>query len=877
MRIAARTAGKAGRAGKALRAVMTVGVWLAAGPLTAQVPTFQEVTGHDFGQRITQHHEMVRYLERLAETSDRVAIRRIGRSWEGREFVVAIVTAPEHHARLEAIRTTSLRLHDPRGLDDAAATGLLAGQPAVLFFGGSIHGFELSGSEGVLKLLEHLTVRDDPATMAALSGAVVLIDPMLNPDGRDAFAQLNHQRLPATPPSNRDDWSNDFTGWQGLQFRTGHYYFDTNRDWFAHTQPEARDRVAFLGTWQPQVAVDMHEMGADAEFYFDPPGDPTNPYFPVFASRWFRIFGEAYATAFDSAGFEYMARERYNYFYPGYTSSRAYAGGAVAMLFEQGSTRGLALERADGTIRTLAEALEQQYVAAWTAVQTAVRNRERLLQEYLASQRAVVTPAGSATRRYLIDPRSGDPALVRELVSLLGRNGIAVGRLSGETRLSGVRDRAGTEVGQRSFPAGTWVVVAAQPAGRMARTLLEPETPLPAEFLRRARAYVDRDENPRFYDITAWSLPLLFNLDAYSTVDGRQLAIDSGVEEGTGGGGDMRPPDRASYAYLLDGRNAATAAALWHLRDRGHRVGVLTVGSRFGPTVIPSGAGVVRVGQNGPDIHDAVREVAARYGIGVTAVGTGLADSGFPTLGSGDYTFNLAPSRIALLAEDGIQGYSFGWAWYTLDRQYGIPVTVLRTRAVGGTDLTKYDVIVVPSAGSGPLREALGERGLERLDTWVRDGGTLVAISAASDFARERFSLAVRSWYDTDDGEGAQAFNVPGAVFEARLDTLRRMTAGYGGAALPVLVNSSRLLLPPDGPPASRQRVIATYAPERPLRAGHAWPETLDRIPGAVYAYEERVGDGRVILFAEDPNFRAYHRGVNRLFLNAVVLGPSAP
>lgn len=849
------------------------GVLLLAGTAGAQAPTFEEVTGHAFGERITQHHEMVRYLDRLATASDRVTIERIGRSWEGREFLVAVVTAPEHHARLEEIRQASLRLFDPRGSD----AGVPAGQPAVVFFGGSIHGFELSGAEGALKLLEHLSTRNDPATLAALRSTVVLIDPMLNPDGRDAFAQLNHQRLPAEPPSVREDWSNDFTFWQALQFRTGHYFFDTNRDWFAHTQRETLHRVAFLRRWQPQVAVDMHEMGADAEFYFDPPGDPTNPYFPDFASRWFGTFGRAYAAAFDSAGFEYMSRERYNYFYPGYTSSRGYAGGAVAMLFEQGSTRGLALDRADGTTRTLADALEQQYVAAWTAVQVAANERDRLLREYLASQRAAATPGANATRRYLIDPAAGDPALVRELVDLLRRNGIEVRALAAEARLSGVRDRRGDDVGTRTFPAGTWVVEAAQPAGRMARTLLEPDTPLPPAFLREARARVERDENPRFYDITAWSLPLLFNLQAYSATDGRQLIVDSMSDEERRREGDARPLEQAEYAYLLDGRNAFTTAALWHLRDRGYRVGVLTAGSRFGTTRIASGAGIVRVGQNPPDVHEAVRELAARYGIGVTALGTGLADSGFPTLGSGDHTFNLAPSTIALLAEDGIQGYSFGWAWYTLDRQYGIPVTVLRTRSVAGAELDRYDVIVVPSAGAGGLREALGERGLERLETWVRDGGTLVAIDDAADFARERFSLGVRSWYDTEDGEDAQPFTVPGAVIGARVDTLRWLAAGTAPGPLPVLVTSSRLLLPAEGPPSARQRVVATYLPERPLLSGHAWPESHERLPGAVAVYEERVGGGRVILFPEDPNFRAYHRGMNRMFLNAVVLGPSAP
>ena len=848
------------------------------GTLAAQAPSFRDLTGHGFGERITQHHQMERYLQRLGETSDRVRVVRQGASWEGRGLWVAIVTAPENHARLDAIRTASLRLADPRGLAADSAARLAATQPVVVWFGGSIHGFELSGSEGVLKLLEHLTTRSDPATLAALREAVVLIDPMLNPDGRDAFTHVNHERIGRVPSSSRDDWANDFTGWQPLQFRTGHYYFDNNRDWFAQTQPETRHRVAFLRQWAPQVAIDMHEMGPDAEFYFDPPGDPTNPHFPAFPSRWFQTFGEAYAAAFDSAGFEYMTRERYNYFYPGYTSNRGYQG-AVAMLFEQGSTRGLALTRGDGSVRTLSDALEQQYLAAWTAVRTAVTGRERLLREFHESQRALVTGAdggrATTTRRFLIDPALGDPALVRELVTLLQRNGADLSVLDAATRLTGVLDRAGRAVGARDFPAGTYLVDTHQPAGRLVRTLLAPETPLPPEFLERARAFVDRDENPRFYDITAWSLPLLFNLGVFGTDDARPLPSSPAAP------GDSAPAARphggtAGYALLLDGANVYTAAALHRLRTDGHRVGVLTAPSRIAGRMVPSGTGIVRLGQNRSDVADAVAAVADRFGIAVLTPPTGLSDSGYPALGSGDHTFNLRPARIALLAEEGIQGYSFGWNWYTLDRQYELPITIVRTRAMGGMKLEDYDVIVIPEAGGG-FTGALGEPGTDRLDRWVRDGGTLVTLGAATEFARTQFSLALRSWYDEKENEHARRFAVPGAVFQAELDLRHWITAGYREPMLPVLVNSSRLYLPPDGPPNSGRRVIARYAATTPRLSGHAWPETLARIPGAVYAYEERVGNGRVICFAEEMSFRAYARGMNRLFLNAVVLGPSAP
>lgn len=855
--------------------MVAAGTALLVGRAGAQVPTFEQAVGHAFGARITQHHEMVHYLERLAETSPRVTVERLGESWEGRVFLVAIVTAQENHARLEAIRTANGRLADPRGLESDEAATLIADQPAVVWFGGSIHGFELSGSEGALKLLEHLTTRNDPATMEVLRNTVVLIDPMLNPDGRDAFAHINHEYIGREPSPNRDDWSNDFSGWQALKFRTGHYFFDNNRDWFAHTQPVARDRVAFFMRWPPQVAVDMHEMSPDVEFYFDPPGDPANPYFPAFSLRWFETFGDAYAAAFDSAGFEYMTRERYNYFYPGYTSSRAYQGGAVAMLYEQASTRGLTLTRGDGTVRTLADALEQQYLAAWTATRVAAGNRERLLREYLDSKRAAISDGRRGIRRYLVDPREGDPGLVRELVHLLARNGVEIDVLGGETRLSGVRDRTGRALGQRTFPTGTFVVETAQPTGRLIGTLLEPETPIPEDFLRLARTRVERAENPRFYDITGWSLPLLFNLGVYGTTDGRALTTASAAHpepEGATDGG----PERASYAYLLDGSNAATAAALYHLKARGYRAAVLTAPSRIDGQAVASGTGIVRVGQNDSTMHAAVRDVARRYGIAVRAVATGLADSGFPALGSGDHTFNLKPSTIAILAEDGVQGYSFGWAWYTLDRQYEIPVTVLKTRSVAGTELERYDVIVVPSGSSTQLATALGEDGLERLKRWVQDGGTLVTIGGSTDFARTQFELALRSWYDTDDGKDAQRFNVPGAIFRTELNKRHWATAGYDGD-LPVLVGSSRIYLAPDGAPNRRRRVIATYAATAPRIAGHAWPESLDRLAGAVFAYEERVGGGRVIIFAEDVNFRGYHRGLNRLFLNAVVLGPSAP
>ncbi len=899
-------------------------------PAAAQAPSFSEVVSHEFGERITLHHQMVDYLETVAAASPRVTLIEQGRSWEGRRLVAAVVTSPNNHDRLDELRRRAAELADPRGANPARIEAIVDDQPVIVWYGGSIHGNELSGAEGLLKLLERLATADDPATRRVLENAVVLIDPMLNPDGRDAFARKNRENLGREPNPDPLDWNNDFTWWQGIKYRTGHYYFDTNRDWFAHTQRETRARVATMRAWHPQVAVDAHEMGREVEFFFDPATDPYPATFPAYALEGFELFNRAYAAAFDSAGFEYMTRERYNYFYPGYSTSYGSYQGAVGMLYEQGSSRGPALERPDGSVRTLAEALEHQYLAAWTAARTAADRRRELLRDYAAAKRAAVEDGRSGVRRYLLAP-GGDPALLAEAVDLLLRGGVEVHRLTEEARLEGVRDRAGREVSDRSFAAGTFVVEAAQPMNRLVRALLEPEVPVPEDFLREARERVERDQDARFYDITAWSLPLLFDLEGYSSTDGRSLATTE-VEEplrpwgedadpatgpmGTDAAAGRAPgPDpsagagpaavpEAGYAYVVDGRSAASLPVLYHLVHRGHRAGMLLEPTRIAGEDLPAGSVVVLVGNNDAAVHDAVRELAGRFRVEVRALDTGLAEGERPSLGTGDLV-RVRPPSVALLAESPVHGYSFGWAWYTLDRQYGIPTTVLRVGSVAGEDLSDYDVLVVPDlfTSSGLARE-LGGDGTARLRRWVRDGGTLVAVGEAVAFAREELDLlALRSWYEeaagpgadggagraaddpSEDGDGAAdggapepyRFEVPGAVLRGTVEDAWWLSAGVG-RELPVLVASSRVYLPPEGTPDDDRRTVVRYAGEDPLQlSGHAWPESLERLSGAVFAYEERAGDGRVIAFTEDPSFRALWRGANRLFLNAVVVGPSAP
>jgi hypothetical protein len=844
---------------------------ISASDLFAQSKTYKEINGFEFGERISENYHSIRYLEHLEQTSDRVKLIDLGFSWDKRPMKMAIVTSPENHQRLDEIRENAQALNDPRATSDAAASRIMENQPTVVYLGGSIHGFELSGSDAMLKLLEKLVTQDTPEIREMLSNTVVLIDPMINPDGRDAFAQFNHQRTGRQVNPSRDDWNNDFTRWQALQFRTSHYYFDMNRDWFAQTHPEIRSRAAVIQDWRPQVGVDAHEMGSDMEFYFDPPTDPYAPFFPEHAKNWFPEFGMAYADAFNEAGFEYTSHEMFNYFYPGYTTSFLTYQGAVGLLFEQGSTRGLAITRADGSVRTYADAVEQQYVASLATVRLSSDRRKELLQSYFDDHKKAIADGRNGYQRYFITP-DGDPGLVKEAANLLMRVGVEVGILQENTSVRNARDRYGKNAGNVTLPAGTLVIEASQPRNRYIRTLLEPRTDVPEAFLETARERIDRGENPRFYDMTSWSLPLMFNLTAYSAGGAR---INAPLIEGEFTPDLRFPAQQPTYAYILDGKQTAALSVLYRMKTMGYRAGVLSKATQIEGKPFASGSVFFRTGINDESLHADLREWAEYFGVHVHGLNTGMGDNGNLSLGS-TAVMHVNEPKVAIIAEEPISGLSFGFAWHKLDRQYEIDHTILRGSSIAGTDLSAFNVIILPEIfGAGAMNQVLGEAGQNRLRQWVRDGGTLVSLGSATEYVRKDLELSgLVSFYDHEDHAKLPQISVPGAFVKGVPDGENWLTSGYEGE-IPFLVFSSRLYRFPKTAPSQMQREPLRASETEPIIAGHAWSESVERLPNSTLVYEERVGRGRVIMFSEDTNFRGYWRGLDRMFLNAVILGPS--
>ena len=763
---------------------------------------------------------------------------------------------------------------------------LVADQPAILWIQGSIHGFELSGTEGMLLLLEHLTTRDDTETLRALENTVILVDPLVNPDGRDAFAHFNHQRISRAPRPERDDWANDFTSWQSLTFRTGHYFFDNNRDWTAQTQRVARARARAILEWRPQALIDAHEWTPDIEFFFPHMwgGDRPRGGAASYAETWCDEFGASFAEIFHREGRPFTTREVYGCglgtSIAASTTAWAPWIGAVGILFEQGSSRGLALTRPDGSVRTLRYAAENQYLGSWALVERASRDRDRLLREYYAQHQAFIEDESDGIQRFLLPP-TGDPNLRAEAVNLLLNNQVEVDMLTSPIRLGSLVDAEGGSVGEREFAAGTYVVEVAQP----------------------------RVINILFGVANTTTIPHLFNLEAFGSRDGRSLpvqrvngpllsasdaaALEAGVDRVStlANGGNPAPPQipQASYAYIIDGAQALGVSAAYHLRAAGHRLSISTSTIRLASQELTPGTVVVLVEDNPPTIHEAVREVAERFHLEVRAVDSGLAEQDYPSLGSGSLVAMRTPT-IALVAEDPVNAYSFGWNWFTIERQYHIPVTVLRAGSLASSPLHRFDTILLPELSGSAFARLLGPEGLDRLRRWVEDGGVLVTLGSATEFARNQLGIldGLQSWYETDEGRDASPTSLPEATIPALLRSpgynpgsqtpADWISAGYQeNARIHVVGQSSRHYIATEGSGAAGGYVVATYAPlsdERKAAAG--WAESAAQVEGGVYLYHQRVGRGRIVAFAEDPNLRAQLRGTDRLFLNALVLSASA-
>jgi hypothetical protein len=831
------------------------------------VPTPRSVLGYEVGERFTPHHLLMRYLERLAATSPRVKLDTVAHSFEGREVMRVVVTSPANQRRLAEIRADARRLADPRGAVPAELSAILRRIPAIAWLGYTVHGNEASGTEASLAVLYQLAAGRDPETRMILDSTVVLIDPVQNPDGherhvQDVLRMRGALGVPASPGARIHQGN-----WPGA--RTSHYYFDLNRDWFIHSHPETRGRAETFLSWAPHVAVDLHEMGSSSTYFFAPPMEPINQNVDPSIVEWWEVYAAANAAALSERGESFFRGEGYDEFYPGYGVSWPILNGAVGMTYEQASSRGGAIRRDDGTVLTLRDAAANHYATSWATALTTARRRESRVRDYLAfRQRASTLRAPVRTVVFARDAQGRADSLAARLVG----NGVEVRRLRAAATVGGAREYGAERAFSARLPAGSYVVDLAQPQGRLARALLEPDAVLDSAFIRQELESRRTGQPDRFYDVTAWSLPYTFRVRAWTAP-----GVVGPTEPVQGFAGGAAPPAAARYAYAWEAGSEAGTRLLAALLADSVRVWYAPKYFRASGVEWAQGAFLVRVAANAPAVHEQVRRHAAASGARVVPIQSALVEAG-TDLGSNS-VFALRAPRVALVGGEGISGNSFGFAWFALDQRIRYPSTPVDASALGEATLADFDVLVIPSASPAALERALGEAGKARLAAWVRRGGVLVTLENASAWlAQEKTGISrlrpLPAPEATDSAGAPVLSQVPGAIVRAVADTLSPLMAGVNQAELPVLAFSDHAFRAPrDFRPGE---VVLRHAPLPRLRlAGYLWPEIPARLAGTPYLWTEKVGRGRVVAFAGDPNFRDLWRGLLPLFANAVFFGPS--
>ncbi|MDJ0908667.1 MAG: M14 family metallopeptidase, partial [Woeseiaceae bacterium] len=680
------------------------------------VPTIESVTGHAPGARITWSGDAIRYFDALAEAEpDRVAVHRYATSWEGRELIYVVITSAENMARIDDVQAGMQQLRDAGNTSSAEAAAIIESQPAVTWLSYAVHGNEISTTDSAMLTAYHLLAsRGDPRVDEILNETVVVIDPVQNPDGRDRFIHHFEMAEGLVPSADRLAAEHDEPWPSG---RVNHYLFDMNRDWFKMTQPETQGRIAAIQDWYPVAFVDSHEMGSDMTYYFAPEAVPYNPHLADAQRASLELFGRTNARWFDEFGIDYFTREIFDAFYPGYGASWPSYFGSVAMTYEQGSARGLVVRRYDGTELTYAETVRNQFVTSLGTAETTATHRQSLLEDFYDYQRSAIQEGASEDIRAYVVPTQADQAGANKLAALLVQQGADVDVATEAFRACGT-----------TFEAGSYVINLAQPAKRLLRTLLDVDVPMDDAFLteqerRRAKGLPDE-----IYDVTAWSLPLMMNVDAVAC--NRRVAVasrpasDQLVQPGSVTNGS------ASVAYLVPWGEATAVNFLANALREGLAVKSTDKAFTHSGTEYPAGTVIIDVADNDDELHATVRTLAEESGARVVGVDDSWVTEG-PNFGSANVVRHPAP-RVAIAWDMPTNPYSAGNTRFVIERQFDYPVTPIRTRRIATADLGNYDVLILPTtfgAGYGPV---LGEAGAENLKDWVARGGVLISFGNAN-------------------------------------------------------------------------------------------------------------------------------------------------
>ena len=814
----------------------------------------QQFLGYRLGDQFTPHSQIVRYVEYLAgQAPARMKLQTYGRTYEGRPLLLATLSSEANINNLETIRTDNLK-----------RTGLLAGQPsgnqpAVVWLSYNVHGNEAVSSEAVMQVVYDLVTAKNQDIVKWLQNTVVLIDPCVNPDGRDRYAVWHNQvanQVPNSSPLAREHQE----PWPGG--RPNHYLFDLNRDWAWQTQVETQQRITLYNQWMPQVHADFHEMGVETAYYFSPAAKPYHEDVTPWQREFQQIIGENNRKYFDKNNWLYFTREVYDLFYPSYGDTWPTFNGAIAMTYEQGGSgrAGRAYARSDGDTLTLAQRISHHYAASLATIEAASDRKDKVLQEFQRYyQQAATKPAGEY-KTYILKT-SGQAGKASQLTSYLDRQQIKYGYATKKSTGTGFNYFSGKQ-DQVKIEPNDLVISMYQPKSTLVKVLFEPITKL---------------EDSLTYDITSWAIPYAYGLPAYSLKSRFSEVSDKPVKTTTR---TAASPIETPYAYLARYNSLADLQFLSSLLTKNIKVrfsekAFEVEGEKYAPgTLIITRTGNERLGTK----FDAlVKAQADSFGVQLITSKTGFVNSGVD-FGSSSVRSVRKP-KVGVLAGDGISSTAFGEVWHFFEQQVHYPVTVIPTENFSRIAWQQLEVLVLPD---GNYTQLFDEKGLVQLKDWVRTGGKLIALEGASGFlaGKRDFSLQKKKVNDSLDlkkdpykalkiyGEAersALSELVQGGIYRVTVDNTHPLAFGYGPTHFALIqeVNNYQFMQNGWNVGVLKKDIYAS---------GFVGSKAKKRLQDSFVFGTQEMGRGQVIYLTNNPLFRAFWHSSKLLFGNAVFM-----
>jgi hypothetical protein len=804
----------------------------------------KQFLGYELGEKFTPHYKIADYFEAAAKAApQQMKLEKYGETNEGRPLYIAVLSSPDNMGHIDEIRKNNLRLTGL--LNDAAAN---TNDPAIVWLSYNVHGNEASSSEVSMKVLYEILSGQNTKLNDWLKNTVIIIDPCLNPDGRDRyvnwFNQMKGQEPNADPKSreHREPWPGG---------RVNHYNFDLNRDWVWQTQVESQQRLVVYQQWMPEIHCDFHEQYPDNPYYFAPAAEPVHPVITQWQKDFQVTVGKNHARYFDANGWLYFTKQYFDLFYPSYGDTYPLFNGAIGMTYEQAghSVGGLAVALEDGDTLTLADRIAHHFTTSMSTIEVASGNREKLVtafKKYFDDNRAGKV---GLYKSYVIS--SGNENKIASLLDLFNKNEIEYGYAAEGKTMKGYNYFSGKE---ESFAVqkNDLVVSSSQPKAALLEVLFDPTSKL---------------NDSATYDITAWALPYAYGLQAYGlkeNIASQKQNNNAVITEAF---------NKNAYGYAVPYRSLNDAKLLAALLAEDVKLRVAEAPFTYSGIKYEAGSFVIL--RKGNENKTALIENARNeFHSTVTPVSSGFMDAGFD-FGSDKLHLIKSPA-IAIVTGRSAAQNAAGELWHFFDTQLKYPVSMINADDLPNTDLKDYNVLIIPD---GSYKFLSSKDDASEIKSWVRAGGKLIVLENAAKQVSELdwgFKLKkapevkedTATMYDNvrmyaDREKESVTNNIPGAIYKMQLDNTHPIGFGYPDFYYTLKLNDNVYEFLKDG------WNVGVIKRTKPV-SGFVGSKLQQTLKDGTLIGELPMGKGSVTFFADDPLFRSFWENGKMLFCNAV-------